>query len=257
LDKISLDTDVAQILARLDRSSSDTLLNSIAQELLRLHHSLHVVVARMHALEITQTTYDQMISSGDTPAFTSMAQTAAVDASFSLSAEAGFYPLEYDSLGVPYRWTGPESTFLFELFIDRKVPADIRMRHSKVRFAEARHPVRCYVDGHEIATTLVEVEGELEVRGLLPSRDLVGGTVISFVCPRVSSPASDGQSQDTRLLGVAFRWLRIEARPVVPAEQEEIQEESLKSPAALSTELKRTSSGKLRGRIRSVRDASK
>ena len=244
-----MDSDVAQIIARLDRSSPDKLLNSIAEELLRLHRAYQAVVARMHALEITQSTYDQMISSGEPVALQTMPQATVIDASFSLSTEAGFYHLEYDSLGVPYRWTGPEPTFLFELFIDRQTPAAIRLRFSQATFSQAQRTVRCYVDGHEIGTTLVEVEGEFEVRGMLPPRDLVGGSVVSFVCPSVSAP---GGQQDTRLLGLVFRWLRIEAAPA-RADTDDTDDSSV---VALQREPRANSSGKLRRRIKSVGDAS-
>jgi hypothetical protein len=250
LDTSPLDSDVAQIIARLDRSSPDKLLNSIAEELLRLHRAYQAVVARMHALEITQSTYDQMISSGEPLALQTMPQAAIIDASFSLSTEAGFYHLEYDSLGVPYRWTGPEPTFLFELFIDRQLPAAIRLRFSQATFAHSRRTVRCYVDGHEIATALVDVDGEFEVRGMLPPRDLVGGSVLSFVCPSVSAP--DGQ-QDIRLLGLVFRWLRIEAVPAAAADTDDAHGSPV---VALQRESKANSPGKLRRRIKSVGDAS-
>jgi hypothetical protein len=249
LDKSSLDSDVAQIISRLDRSSPDKLLSSIADELFRLHQAYQTLVARMHALEITQATYDQMISTGEPAALEALPQATVIDASFSLSAEAGFYHLEYDSLGVPYRWTGPEPTFLFELFIDRHSPAAIRMRFSQATFTEAQRSVRCYVDGHEIATALFETDGEFEVRGMLPPREVAGGTVVSFVCPSVSAPS--GQ-QDIRLLGLVFRWLRIEAVPVP-----ETTEEDARSPVvALPRESKAAASGKMRRRIRSVGDAS-
>jgi len=247
LDALPVDSDVAQIIARLDRSSPDKLLNSIAEELLRLHRGYQAVVARMHALEITQSTYDQMISSGEPVALQTMPQATVIDASFSLSTEAGFYQLEYDSLGVPYRWTGPEPTFLFELFIDRQSPAAIRLRFSQATFSQ--RTVQCYVDGHEIATTLVEIDGEFEVRGMLPPRDLVGGSVVSFVCPSVSAP---GQ-QDARLLGLVFRWLRIEA---VPATAIDTDDSHGSSVVAIQRESRANSSGKLRRRIKSVADAS-
>ena len=250
LDKSSLDTDGAQILARLDRSSPDKLLNSIAEELQRLHRAHQALIARMHALEITQSTYDQMISSGEPAALEALPQATLIDASFSLSTEAGFYHLEYDSQGVPYRWTGPEPTFLFELFLDRRSPSTIRMRFSQATFPGAQRSVRCYVDGHEVATALVEVDGEFEVRGMLPSRDLVGGSVVSFVCPSVSAP---GGQQDIRLLGLVFRWLRIEAMPPAASTNADAPIDAVVPPPR---ESKAASPGKLRRRIRSVGGAS-
>src|SRR5579883_1632117 len=244
-----MDSDVTQILARLDRSSPEKLLSSIAEELLRVHRAYQALVARMNALEITQSTYDQMVASGEPEALQSLPQATVIDASFSLSSEAGFYHLEYDSLGVPYRWTGPEPTFLFELFIDRRSPAAIRLRFSQPTFSQTQRGVRCYVDGHEVATTLVEIDGEFEVHGTLPARELVGGTVLSFVCPSVSAP--DGQ-QDIRLLGLVFRWLRIEAMQspaVAPAETDD-------AVVALHRDSRTGSPGKLRRRVKSVGDAS-
>lgn len=249
MDISPLDSDVAQIIARLDRSSPDRLLNSLADELFRVHRAYQALAARMHALEITQSTYDQMISSGEPAALQTLPQATVIDASFSLSTEAGFYHLEYDSLGVPYRWTGPEPTFLFELFIDRQSPAAIRLRFSQATFAQAQRTVRCYVDGHEITTALLEVDGEFEVRGMLPPRDLVGGSVVSFVCPSVSAPGG----HDIRLLGLVFRWLRIEA---VPAAADTTEETHASPVVELQRESKAGSSGKLRRRIRSVGDAS-
>jgi hypothetical protein len=245
-----LDSDVARIIARLDRSTPDKLLHSIAEELFRLHRAYDALVAKMHALEITQSTYDQMIASGEPAALQAMPRSTVVDASFSLSTEAGFYHLEYDNYGVPYRWTGPEPTFLFELFIDRQSPADFRLRFSQASFNQAQRPVRCYVDGHEIATVLIEIDGEYEVRGTLPPRDLTGGSVVSFLCPSVSAPS--GQ-QDIRLLGLVFRWLRIEAVTVEPVIEEETHDDS---PVRNPTLPKAAASGKLRRRIRSVGSAS-
>lgn len=250
MDTSPMDSDVAQIIARLDRSSPDRLLNSLADELFRVHRAYQALAARMHALEITQATYDQMISSGEPAPLQTMPQATVIDASFSLSTEAGFYHLEYDSMGVPYRWTGPEPTFLFELFIDRQFPAAIRLRFSQATFAQTQRAVRCYVDGHEITTALIEVDGEFEVHGMLPPRDLVGGSVVSFVCPSVSAP----EGQDIRQLGLVFRWLRIET---VPAAAPPATEETHGSPVVeLQRESKASSSGKLRRRIRSVGDAS-
>ncbi len=246
MDKLSLDTDVAKILARLNRSNSDTLLHSIAEELLRLHQAYLTIVARMYALEKTQAVHDHIVSSGDAMAFGPLPRTADIDASFSLPAESGFYPLEYDKRGVSFRWTGPEPTFFFELFIDRKAPANIRMHYSKGRLKEAARSVRCYVDGAEIATTQIEVDGAFELHGVLPSRDLAGGTVISFTCPSVSSPAEDGQSPDTRLLGLIFRRLRIDPRPDVSSGQ-------VKTP---SLAVAQSSSGKLRQGTKSAGEPS-
>lgn len=210
MTNIPLDTDIATILARLDRSNPDALLKSIAGELLRLNNACLSLVARMHAFEITQTINDQIAASVEAKTFAALPPAVVIEAAFSLSAEAGFHHLEYDPHGVPFRWTGPEPVFFVEVLVDRTAPATVRMRYSQIYSLEGGYAVQCFVDGEEIETSLVEVDGEFEVYGLLPARDLVGGTVVSFVSPSVASPALIAQSQDGRQLGLAFRWLRID-----------------------------------------------
>ena len=233
MNKIPLDTDIATILARLDRSNPDALLKSIAGELLRLNNAYHSVVARMHAFEITQTIHDQIASSVEAKTFASLPPAVVIEAAFSLSAEAGFHHLEYDPHGVPFRWTGPEPVFFVEVLVDRKGPATVRMRYSQIYSLEGGYAVQCFVDGEEIETALIENDGEYEVHGLLPARDFVGGTVISFVSPSVASPALVAQSQDGRQLGLAFRWLRIDPAPSVSLDEEILvafQDEVLEEP---------------------------
>jgi len=220
VNNIPLDTDIATILARLDRSNPDALLKSIAAELLRLNNTCLSLVARMHAFEITQTINDQIASSMEARTFAALPPSVVVEAAFSLAAEAGFHHLEYDPQGVPFRWTGPEPVFFVEVLVDRKAPAIVRMRYSQIYSLEGGYAVQCFVDGEEIETSLVEVDGEYEVHGLLPARDLVGGTVVSFVSPSVATPALIAQSQDGRQVGLAFRWLRIDPAPSVSLDEE-------------------------------------
>jgi hypothetical protein len=248
LDKISLDTDVAAILARLDRSSSDALLNSIAGELLRLHRAFDHVVARMHALEITQTIQDKIAAAHDASAFAALPTTVVIEASFTLPADSGFYQLEYDGRGTPFRWTGPDPAFFFEVFIDRTARASLRMHYIQVLVRDSQNSIACYVDGELIETTLTEVPNGYEIQGTLPARDTVGGTVVTFVCPGVSTPASFGNSPDTRQLGLAFRWLRIDPESIFSTEHEHTDE----VVAAVSRDAKKMPSGKLRRRVSSA-----
>jgi hypothetical protein len=180
-----------------------------------------------------------------------MPRAQVIDASLSLTSESGFYPLEYDKHGVPYRWTGPELSFVFEMFVDRTTPKNIKMRFRETRFKGTQHLLQCRVDGEAIDTTLVEVDREFELHGVMPSRDHVGGSVISFSCPSVSSPAADGQSKDARLLGLMFRWLRVD--PAVVALP--TPEEAPKAAGALSKSSEQPS-GRLRRRVKAVGNSS-
>jgi hypothetical protein len=203
----------------------------------------------MHAFEIMQTVHDRIVASAETQTIASMPRSVVIDAAFSLSVESGFYYLEYDVRGVPYRWTGPDPSFFFEVFVDRQAAATVRLRYSQIYSQEVGQPIQCYVDGEEIETTAIDVDGEFEVFGILPSRDSIGGTVLSFICPGVSSPSTVEQSHDDRQLGLAFRWLRID-----PAHNAVDLEKAGEPTDALSTESKQGLSSKPRRRASTVDD---
>jgi hypothetical protein len=206
------DSDVGQILGRLNRGSADLLLESLTDELLRLHRACAALQARLSALEVTQTIQDRIAPSEKLAAVTALPKKITIDAAFSLPAEAGFHTLEYDRQGAPFRWTGPEPSFRFELMLNRTAPADLKLRYSQV-FADIQdYEIPCFVDGAEIEITQVAVDGEFELHGVIPPREGGGGTVLTFVCPTPSAEEA-AMSGDTRSLGLAFRWLKVAPSP--------------------------------------------
>ena len=251
MNKIPPEIDVAAIIARLDRSNPEALLKSIAEELAGLHQAHRSLLARMHALEVTETFYDQIAAEQRQLAFESLPRSVTVDAAFSLATDSGFYHIEYDERGAPYRWTGPEPTFTVEVMVDRAVPAKLRMHYIHVHSRDADHTVQCYVDGEPLKTVMFRSDGEFEVHGELPARDVAGGTVLTFVSPGVSPAGIFDESQDIRQLGLAFRWLRIdpieiEAWEGVGDNGSEDMEESQREPRH------HRPSGKIRRRTSSV-----
>jgi hypothetical protein len=204
------ENDAAKILARLDRSSPDKLLASLTGELVRLHEANQAAVARIAALETFQSISDRVLTS-DSGIEVELAQSVCVDAAFSLSAENGFYGLEYDSNGASYRWTGPEPTFHFELLLDRSSPAPLSLRFLKIFMTPSPEKVlRCFVDGQAVAVRTRPIDGEFELNAVIPQRKTKGGTVVTFLCPSMQSPLTAGVSQDRRYLGLAFRWLKVD-----------------------------------------------
>lgn len=204
--------DSTKIFARIDRSSPDSLLNSLIEELVVLHRANEALDARIVAAESEQSICAQDLESPDAP--TELSRSVYVDAAVSLRTEDGFYAVEYDAKGTPYRWTGPEPTFYFELQIDRSLPCALTMRFLQVFMRASREGiVRCFVDGQGIDAKTRAIDGEFELRATLPPRKVPGGTVVSFVCPEVKSPRDVNKSQDPRPLGLAFRWLEVKSLP--------------------------------------------
>ncbi len=210
MNNIVLDTDIEAVLSRLDRTNLEAMLRSLAAEFIRVNRAYSGLIARMAAVEVTATLHDRIAGENRETDFARYPQSLTIDAAFALSAESGFYHLEYDQSGKPYRWTGPEPTFWFEVFVDRRGAAELVLRYSQLYLQTPGQYVRCFVDGVEIDVETVPVDGEFEVRAVLPPRADAGGTVVSFVCPGVRSPGEMDYSGDTRKLGLAFRWLRVE-----------------------------------------------
>lgn len=207
---MQLESNAAAILAKLDRSSPDKLLASLTSELVLLHQSNAAAVARIAALEAFQSISDRVLES-DSSIATELAKSVWVEAAFSLSAENGFYGLEHDANGVPYRWTGPEPTFYFELLLDRSSPATLSLRFLKIfRTPSPEKVLRCFVDGQPVAVQTRAIDGEFELNAAIPHRKAGGASVIAFLCSSMQSPLTAGVSQDRRCLGLAFRWLKID-----------------------------------------------
>jgi hypothetical protein len=207
---MQFNNSTVDILGRVDRSSPDKLLSSLAAELALLHQANQVLLARIAAIETFQSISDRVLES-DADATVELAKSVNVDAAFSLSADSGFYGLEFDSNEVPYRWTGPGPAFYFELLLDRSSPAVLTLRFMTVFMRPSPEKIlRCLVDGQPVELHTRAVSGGFESRAILPPRRARGGSVVMFLCPCLQPPAAADAPRDTRWLGLAFRWLQID-----------------------------------------------
>ena len=137
---IRLETGIEAILSRMDRSSSDALLRSLAEEFVRLYAAHRSLLARLTAIELTETINDRIAP--HLGISVPLATRVTCDAAFSLPASE-FYPLEYDYKGLPYRWTGPDPNFHFQFFIKRNSPANLHLRYITAAFNPPQGLVRC------------------------------------------------------------------------------------------------------------------
>jgi hypothetical protein len=188
------------LLPRLDLGSADDLLISLVRELVALRDDPDRLAAQAAAMPDG--------GAGDLPA-SALVDSAMIDAAYALRTEQGFHGLEYDGSGAPYRWTGPNRAFHFELTVNRTRPLELRLRYSRMYENPKNEFVKCYVDGVEIEAQTVAVGNEFEVLATLPAREGAGVTNLTWMCPRVRSPADLGESTDVRKLGLTFRWLKI------------------------------------------------
>jgi len=198
---------VEEVLKRLDRSSPDKLLRSIAAEIARVHETVAQCERRIAALE----------SGASAPE--SPPQTWVVDAEQDFDAR-GFYHLERNGDGLPMRWTGPDADFQFDFPIGRESPRPFTLHFLKFYAPTEPPSLRGEVDGGEIAVAVERLPvGGFVARGVLPARrdplspEGRAATVLRFTCPKTGSPRDQGYDDD-RVLGLLFRRLDVGAAAV-------------------------------------------
>lgn len=196
--KVPMDSQLEAILQRFDRSSPDRLLKSIAAEMARLHGEIAELRQAMTAPPISPPPSDTTEPAG-----------ALIDANERFFGAQGFYKLERDKQNVAYRWTGPNADFSFTFTINRSKPAKFALYFDRL-FSEAPvDKLSAFVDGFPIDLRVAPApsRGYLAT-GEAPARETRGDTVLTFVCPAVSSPRESGFDDD-RPLGVSFRLLEV------------------------------------------------
>jgi hypothetical protein len=212
MSQSALSASVSAVLARFDRSNPEKLLASLAAEIVRLNREQADLAARLLAVERLQSVADRLLpADAGQSASDELPKDVLIDATHSLLDGTGFYPLEFDATGVPYRWTGPDAQFSLPLFIDRQHGGKFKLYFS--RFAAQVSPsfMRCLVDGKPADITVHKLATGFELSGdLLPRHD-GGASVLSFTVPATASPAQLGQSNDTRQLGLCFQKLTVQA----------------------------------------------
>jgi hypothetical protein len=190
---------------------------AIVMELARLQAQLAHLVKVLGSLESRQQTLELALSAreilvAETHLDYRLPHSLTIEADHLLNPEDGFYNLEHDGRGRPYRWTGPGKAFRFTLYIDRSVP-----RRATAAFFSALDPavfgaVQCYVDQKPVKA-FYHFEGETHRIGVdIPVRPADAGvrTTITFMLPEVRSPRDlDPSNNDARLLGLAFASLNV------------------------------------------------
>ena len=109
---------------------------------------------------------------------------------------------------MPFRWTGPERRFGFELFVDRRERADFVLTFDDFASRRRVEELVGFVDGAPVLLR-VERRGDRSIAaGVLPPRADRGGTAIAFLCPQVEALKEPGRT-DERVAGLRFRALAI------------------------------------------------
>lgn len=212
-----LTPEIVSVLARFDRTSPETLLMSLAAEIARLSRAQADLAARLKAVEQMHSIEDRLLAVATARQLAALPASAVVDAMQTMLDATGFYGLEFDGSGKPYRWTGPGTDFSVEFFLNRQHGGVFTLHFSRFAGPAAPGDVRCLVDGVPAGVEAVELGGaSFEISGPLPVRLDAGPTLLTFVLPATASPRELGISSDERQLGLAFQSVTAHANQPDP-----------------------------------------
>jgi len=128
-----------------------------------------------------------------------------VQADHRLDPAAGFYWLEHGRSGEPFRWTGPDTIFEFDLIVSRATPVLIRVDMLSTVDERNIEEAQCIVDGRMIECAAVKsASGGFSLECIAPARVRGGPTSLKVYTPYVRSVGGD-----ERAIGVAFNALTV------------------------------------------------
>jgi hypothetical protein len=193
-----IDTRVRKLLEK----SGSEFVKGVVEEFVELHREIAALKRELAALTAYQASQDRLLTVESTIAkLTALPHSVVVEPDQMLRAQDGFYPLEHTSDGIPFRWTGPEQHFSFDVFIDRTHGAEARLEILNCIDFEVQKNIALLVDGENVPVTLEQVGmGFIATSALLP-RSVANATNLVYALPATLMPLG---SKDTRALGVAF-----------------------------------------------------
>ena len=212
------DEDKALKLKALAREIRDELgehnvLEALARELAagrlalaELNQELAVTRREIEAIRLVQKGRDILLPQAR--AQYAGRRKATVEAGMPMPPDRGFYALERDGVGNPFRWTGPSPAFHFDFHLDRSVPLRFVLQ-MPLWGAEQAQGLRALSD--EMTLPLLRRNGNrvLDFEGMLMPREALGLTRLSFVVERMSLASSDADESTSRQLGVPFLRLAV------------------------------------------------
>lgn len=201
---------MSNLRERLDLLKGKDLVAAIADELIAVQINIERLSRDLQSICAYQSYsryFDLIIPEEDSR---SLPEAISIQASESLLSRDGFWPIDYDAGGTPFRWTGPDTHFAFHFFVDRK-----RSRHLSVvavdcvDFAKQKG-LRVFVDGEPVSVRVTAHGRGMKISAELPARHGATATEIVIALPHVGLHP---EVKDGRLVGLAFAELEISATP--------------------------------------------
>ena len=205
-------TTYAAELKRLEEALEDgrnrqTFVARLIRELAELRVAIGRIEARQELLSDVVAA-GSLVEEASAPISDSdLPKELTISADHRLDSEAGFYWLEHNGQGVPFRWTGPGTVFEFGLAVSRSEPMLIKIEFVATIDEKNIDEAQCFIDGKRVEVSSTRSEGGpgFAIECIAPARSRPGHTSLKIYTPYVRS-ANGGD----RAIGVAFSTLSVE-----------------------------------------------
>jgi hypothetical protein len=205
----------ADIWLALRAKRGPELLKGLADELATLHRIVGELGRSIEQLRIQQNFPGHLfaLDADGTSTVPRLPKALDIDAAQLIEPQRGFYGLEYDGDGLPFRWTGPQRHFSFLVNIDRTTPLLVELDALWLIDEAVQRDLTLLVDGQPLPFRLERGGSGYTGRAVLPPGPEQAATNLTFLLPGTAHAGLE--SADRRELGLAFRRLSI--RPDVAA----------------------------------------
>ena len=209
---------VEDVLESFRSRKGAELVHAMATEIGALHQVVDELRIAIEQVQARQDLTAHMFSFGhDASPPTGLPTELEVLPQYLLATHAGFYDLEYTADGIPFRWTGPQRSFSFSVYVDRTKPISIRLEALAMIDMRRQGNICLHVDGTTLPFALEWEDTCYVGEAVLPAAPLRTVTRLTFALP--TTLRVPDSTTDLRELGLGFSKLII--RPLtIPAMQQ-------------------------------------
>jgi hypothetical protein len=196
-----------ELRRRLAGLRGHDLVEALTDEIASLQSSFDELRRDMEAIEQYSLLAERLeLTTGQKKSRAELPRRVEISAMEHLLPRDGFYTLEYADDGTPFRWTGPERTFSFNIYVDRQRPVQVTLEALSASDPTLLRNLEAFADGLPLPRQIQPQGDGFRLFATLQPREAVDSTQLTFVSPCVSAPK---ESEDNRLLGVAFTRLSL------------------------------------------------
>lgn len=129
-------------------------------------------------------------------------ETVCVDAT-QIAHNENVYNLQHTANGLPYRWTGPDSTNIFRFPVARDTVKTVKIKLVNVIKKDVLSDATVLIDNTPVSYELIFEDGLNNIVVELPTRNEKGDTELLIKIKSTFSPSELGTFDDSRKLGLA------------------------------------------------------